>query len=104
MPLQVRVYVDICSVPAGVGASGVGQSQANSPGSGQTAIGGTVPNAQTLRLQDVQAVVGADGSYTVAELLTALQAVASDIAGATGTPLVTAAVLAQINGWSTGGL
>ncbi len=102
--LVVRVYVDVCFIPAGVGGAAViGGDQANQPGYGQAGGPGVVPMAETLQLMAMEGVPGTPGSYTVANLNTALSAVVTDLAGATGTPKITAPILATINGWATGG-
>lgn len=100
---RIRVYVDIDSIGPGMGPSGLGGLNANDPASGQSAGPTMAGNAQTLRIQDSTAVVpGTPGSYTVANFNTALSTIVTDIAGASGTPLITAAILAQINGWNSG--
>jgi hypothetical protein len=53
-------------------------------------------------MNDATMVPGTAGAITEANLLTALQTIASDFAAATGTPLITADILAQINAWQTG--
>jgi hypothetical protein len=47
-------------------------------------------------------VPGTAGSVTVANILTALTTASNNIAGATGTPIIDATTLAEINGWQTG--
>jgi len=100
--VKVRVYADFDFVGAGMGTSMLGGLNANDPAQGQTGQPITAGMAQTLRLQVGEQVLGNGGSITLAELLTALDAIATDFAGASGTPLITASVLAQINGWATG--
>jgi len=89
-------------VGAGTGTVLMGQNQGNNPGVGPLAGPGSLGNAQMLFMNDAALVPGTDGSVTLANFLTALQTVASDFAAATGTPLITPAILAQINAWSTG--
>lgn len=99
----VKVNIDICEIAAGVGGAGLSPGdQANSPGFGQAGGPGPVPMAQTLRLMAAEAIPGTPGSYTLANVNTALSSIVTDIAGATGTPKLTAAILALINGWNSG--
>jgi hypothetical protein len=100
--LRIGVELRIMQVPAGTGPVLMGQSQGNNPGVGPLAGPGTVGNAQMLFMNDATFVPGTNGSVTLANFLTALQTMASDFASATGTPLITPALLAQINAWSTG--
>lgn len=102
MALMANVTIDFVEVGPGTQSVLLGQFQANVPGQGQSQYAHIVGNAETLRLSDAVQVPGTPGSYTVANILTALQTAASDFAGATGTPLVTAAVLASLNGWNSG--
>ncbi len=85
-------YVDVSWVPDGPGSTFVGQAQANWPGAG------TVPNAQTMRLQGVQYVPGKDAP-TGGNFTTATTAMGTDIS----TQLNVATTLAQIQAWATGG-
>lgn len=98
----VQVTVDFVQIGAGQGGVMLGAQQANHPGQGQSEQPITVGNAQTLRLSVAEAVPGTAGSITVANILTALQSAATDLAGSTGTPIITATTLATINGWQTG--
>lgn len=100
--LIVQVELRICQVPAGATAVQVEQSQSNNPGQGQSALLITMPMAQFMYFQDAEQVYGTAGAITLANLLTAIQAAATTIAGASGTPLITAALLAQINAWESG--
>ena len=61
-----------------------------------------MPESQMLYFQDAEPVPGTNGAITLANILTALQAAAATLAGASGTPLITAAALAQINAWNSG--
>lgn len=99
---KIRVYIDFDAVSAGGGTTMLGGLYANDPGQGQGASPIAAGFAQTLRLQVAEIVAGYNGALTLAEISTALTNVAADIAGATGTPIITAAILAQINGWATG--
>lgn len=102
MALKLRCYIDIDYIAPGTGPALMGQSQANSPGFGQGAGAGSVGASQTMRIQVAEAVAGG-ASPTLAQIDTALKAIADDIAGATGTPLITPTVLAQLQAWATGG-
>lgn len=102
MATKLRVQVFFENVGEGVGGSGMGQAQSQNPGFGQGAGPGTVGSGQQLYMQAAEQIVGTDGSLTLAQIQTALVAIANDLAGASGTPLITAAILAQINGWATG--
>jgi hypothetical protein len=100
--LRIEVEVRIMQVPAGGGTVLMGQNQGNNPGVGPLAGPGTLGNAQMLFMNDAAVVPGTSGSVTLANMLTALQAIASDFASASGTPLITPAILATLNGWQTG--
>jgi hypothetical protein len=100
--VRIEVEVRIMQAPAGGGTVMMGQSQGNNPGVGQLAAPGSVGNAQMLFMNDAEIVPGTPGAITLANLNTALVAVANDLAGSSGTPLITAAILAQINAWQTG--
>ena len=100
--VRCRIYLDIDSVAGGTGTVLLAQFQAEMPGYGQAQGPGAGGVKQTLRLDDAVQVPGTPGSLTVANFNTALTAAVADFAGATGTPLITPAVLAQINGWFTG--
>lgn len=99
-----RYYVDICWLPAGTGmALFAPGDQSNSPGFGQTGGPGTQPVGQTRRYQAAEVIPGGSAP-TLANINAALKACADDIAGATGTPKISAAELALIQGWATGGV
>ena len=103
MAFLARSYVDICWVPEGTGGvSFTGGAIANTPGHGQTQTAGSVPNAQTMRFQAAAVIPGAD-SPSLANINTALTTIVNDLAGSTGTPQITAALLAQIVAWASGG-
>jgi len=101
---QVRIEVEVrfMQVGAGLGIVGVAQQQANTPGVGPLASPGIGGNAQMLFMNDATQVPGTAGSITLANILTALQTIASDFAAASGTTLIDADILAQINAWQTG--
>ncbi len=102
MAYRVRAFFDIDWVGDGAGTVlGGGQSQANNPGFTGAAGTGSVGGAQTRRYQTAEQIPGGD-TPTLANILTALQSCASDLAGASGTVLITAAELAIIQGWSSG--
>ncbi len=101
---RVNVAVDVCWVPDGSGNTFLGVQQANNPGQGQpTQNPMIVPMAQTRRYITAEGVPGGD-TPTLANISTALTTAVADIAGATGTPFITAAELALIQGWATGGV
>ena len=100
--LIVQVEVRICQVPRGATAVQVGQSQSNNPGQGQDAIAIDLPMAQFKYFQDAEQVYGTAGSVLLSEINTALKAAADTIAGASGTPLLTTTILAEINAWQSG--
>ena len=105
--LRIRAYVSVEYIGGGTGTVFVGQSQAQNPGYGQGQTGGglapgPVPMSQTRQYQDAVAIVGTPGSITLAQISTALTTLASDLAGASGTPVITPAELAIINSWATG--
>lgn len=100
--VRMRVYVDFDMLGAGQGPSGLGAGFSNNPGYGQAGNAGTTGGAQTMRQQAGELVLGTAGSITLAQIDTALKAAADDLAGASGTPIITPALLAIINGWNTG--
>ncbi len=101
---QVRIEVElrVMQVPRGGGTVMMGQAQGNNPGVGPLAGPGTVGNAQMKFYNDATLVPGTAGAITLANLLTALQAIASDFAAASGTVIFTAAEIAEINAWQGG--
>lgn len=102
MAIKLRCYIDFDYIGAGSGPALMGQNQANNPGVGQGLGPATVGAAQTMRLQVAEAVAGGN-TPTLAQIDTALKAIADDIAGAAGTPIITADILAQLQAWATGG-
>jgi hypothetical protein len=103
MTIRIRAYIDLDYIGAGSGPALMGQSQANNPGAGQGLGPSTVGAAQTMRIQVSEAVVPGGASPTLAQIDTTLKAIADDVAGSTGTPLINATVLAQLQAWATGG-
>lgn len=104
MPLMVQVTAEVMWAPAGGGGSLVGQQQANVAGQGQTQQPRIVPIAQWTQYIDAEPVpvaVGSEGSVTVANIKTAIDAASTAIAG-TGSPLINATQLAIIQGWASG--
>jgi hypothetical protein len=55
-----------------------------------------------MYFQDAEAVPGTAGAITLANINTALTAAVAALAGASGTPLITPTLLAQINAWNSG--
>lgn len=105
MGLIVRATYDICEVPNGTGGTFLGQQQANIPGQGQSNIPHLEANGPTLRfiaMEPVPVAPTSEGSVTLANIKTAIDACGTDVAGA-GSPFINAAYLAQIQGWATGG-
>jgi hypothetical protein len=105
MPLGVRVMYEIGWVPAGVGAVFLNQQQASNPGQGQSQYPyiGFVAQLNIQRdFEPIPVAAGSEGSVTLANIKTALDAASTAVAGA-GTPLITPAQLAIIQGWATGG-
>ncbi len=98
----VMVEVRFAQVQGGMTAVQVQQNQSNNPGQGQDQLPIIMPESQMLYFQDAEPVPGTNGAITLANILTALQAAAATLAGASGTPLITAANLAQINAWNSG--
>jgi hypothetical protein len=104
--LLVEVEARVKWVPNTSGNTFLAQQQANIPGQGQANnphIGPVAQMRQYLTAEGVTAVApGSEGSVTVANINTALVAAIANISGATGTPAITAAELAIIQGWASG--
>lgn len=98
----IEVEVRVRQMPRGGGTAMMGQSQGNNPGFGTGAGPGAMGFAQMKFWNDATVVPGTAGSITKANLLTALQTIASDFAAASGTTLFTTADIAEINAWQTG--
>ena len=69
---------------------------------GQDQLPIIMPESQFMYFQDAEPVPGTSGAITLANINTALAAAVTTLAGASGTPLITAAQLAQINAWNSG--
>lgn len=100
--LRVRVTVRVEAVPAGAGPSGLGGLNADDPSYGQSLSPGTTAFAQTKYFQDAEPVPGTPGSWTLANIKTALDAASTTLAGSSGTPIIDTETLGTINGWATG--
>ncbi len=100
--VRIEVEVRIMQVGAGTGTTLMGQNQSNNPGIGQLAGPGSLGNAQMLFMNDAEMVPGTAGAISLANINTALVAIADDLAGSSGTPLIDTDILAQINAWQTG--
>ena len=100
--VKLRVYLDIDAVACGGGSVMMGGLNANDPAQGQSQYPIVAGNAQTMRQQCAELVLGYNGSVTLAQIDTALKTLADDFAGSTGTPIITASILATINGWNAG--
>jgi hypothetical protein len=110
MAYAVNVTVDFVWIADGVGSTMLGQYQSNQPGYGTNELPGEIAGAQTLQLRVAEVVPGGD-TPTLANFNTALTSVVSDLAAATGTPIMSQAgayggspstPLALIQGWATG--
>lgn len=104
MPLIANVIVEIAWVPAGGGNAMLGQLQADVAGTGQAQNPHVIPIAQRRQYRDAEAVpvaAGAEGSVSLANINTALTNAVTSLAGA-GTPIITPAELAIIQGWASG--
>lgn len=118
MPLGVKVHVEVVWVSGGTGGTLLAQEQASEPGQGQIQTvnpgigfdGVGFPHAaavaQSMSVRDFEAIpvaAGSEGSVTLANINTALSNAVTALAGASGTPKITPAKLATIQGWATGG-
>src|SRR5262245_20550441 len=101
--LRVSVRVRVEAVGAGTGPAGLGGINADDPSYGQSEYAGASTIAQTKYFQDAEQVPGTAGSITLANINTALTAAVTALAGASGTPKIDTADLAEINSWFTGG-
>jgi hypothetical protein len=98
----VEIEVRVCQVQGGATAVQVQQNMSNNPGQGQSQVSIMMPIDQFMYFQDAEAVPGTAGAITLANINTALTAAVATLAGASGTPLITPTLLAQINAWNTG--
>lgn len=101
MGIYAEVLVRFKAVGGGTGTT-LGGLNADDPTQGQSLFPHAAAIAQTVYYQDVEPVPGTPGSYTLANLNTALTAAVTTLAGASGTPVIDATALANINGWATG--
>jgi len=98
----IEVELRVRQMPRGGGTVMMGQSQGNNPGFGTGAGPGANGFAQMKFFNDATVVPGTAGAITKANLLTALETIASDFAAASGTTLFTTDLIAEINGWQSG--
>jgi len=83
----------------------LGQFQANVPGQGQAQQPRMLLLAQVRQYiagEPVPVAPGSEGSVSLANIKTALDAISADLAGSSGTPIITPAELAIIQGWASG--
>jgi len=100
MAWKVRVTADIDWVGEGMGGAGLGILASNNPGFGTLGTGaGAVGCAQTLRLQQADQIIATAAPPTLQNFKDALTTSATDLGSQ-----ITATVLAQLQGWSTGGV
>jgi hypothetical protein len=105
MALLVEVEMRVGWAPDGGGNTFLAQFQANVPGQGQTEqprIGFAAQVRQYIVAEGVPVAAGSEGSVTLANINTALTNAVADLAGASGTPIITPAELAIIQGWASG--
>lgn len=96
---RVRAYVDVDFFPRGGGGVMIHQNQANLPGYGTGQTPGPGGEMQTMRFQASEIVPNAQTvAPTAANIGTAIQSCGTDIQAQ-----ITAAILAAIQGWATGG-
>ena len=101
-----EVEVRIVWAPDGSGNTFLAQAQANIPGQGQTQQPHVGLFAQVRGYRVAEPVLGVgpgkEAAVTLANINAALTAAVFDFAGATGTPIITPAELAIIQGWPSG--
>jgi hypothetical protein len=102
MAYFAEVEVRIGWVPDGSGNTFLGQPQANIPGQGPLPLNNRVVFSAQVRQYIVGEGIPGGDSPTLANINTALTSCVADLAAASGTPQITAAELAIIQGWSTG--
>jgi hypothetical protein len=100
----IQIELRIGRVGPGTTGVLVESEASNNPGMGTATppVPIMMPMAQMVYLQDAEIVPGTDGAITLANINTALAAATLTLAGATGTPKITPAILAQINAWASG--
>lgn len=97
MAYMVSVVARVSWVPDGTGGVTLGQMQSNIPGYGAESAPGPVGNGQTMQFLQGEIIAGGD-SLTGGNLSAALTSAATDLYNH-----ITAAQLAQMQGWKTGG-
>ena len=105
MALIVEMEARVKWVPNTSGNVFLSQFQANMPGQGQATqphVGPVAQMRQYIVAEAVPVAPGSEASVTLANISTALTSCVADLAGATGTPIITTAELAIIQGWPTG--
>jgi hypothetical protein len=105
MPLGLQVDVNIFWVPQGSGNTFLEQSQAAVAGQGQPIqphAGRVAQRRLYVDFEGIPVAAGSEGSVTLANINTALANATAALAGA-GTPIITPAELAIIQGWASGG-
>jgi hypothetical protein len=102
--LIIQVELRVCQVQGGTTGVQVQQEMSDNPGQGggTTILPITMPVDQFMFFQDAEPVPGTSGAITLANLNTALTNAVTALAGASGTPRITAANLATINAWNAG--
>lgn len=105
MPLAVEVTVQVMWVSGGTGSALIEDLQANVSGQGQTNNSHPARIAQFYINNDWEGIPvapGSEGSVTLANIKTAIDAASTALAGA-GSPKITAADLGRIQSWASGG-
>jgi|SRR5215469_457623 len=106
MALGVTVTVEVGWIANTSGNTFLAQQQANIPGQGQTGAPHEFFVAQKLRVpldfQPIPVQPGSEGSVTLGNINTALTAAVADLSSGAGAT-ITPAMIAQIQGWATGG-
>lgn len=105
MGLFVEMTVRVGWTPDGSGNTYLTPALAATPGQGQSDVAHIALMAQSRQYiagEPVPVAPGSEGSVSLANINTAMDNCVSDIAGASGTPKITAAELAIIQGWASG--
>lgn len=105
MPLGLQVDCNIFWIGAGTGSSALQQQQAQNAGQGQTQLPHSGMIAQRrlyIDFEPVPVAAGSEGTVSLANINTALTNAVASLAGASGTPIITPAELAIIQGWASG--